>query len=173
MRTTISIYRQLHAYIEYMDTLYAQSHPASSDSKSKKHIEDPSIDVHFRSGVLLGVGLSNIILSLMPGKLQTLVELFGYKGDRKLGLDALMRVGGWDITDGEEPGISASEEGVRRSICDMALLIFHLVLSSFTFECVDIGVADKILKWNLKRYPNGAFSFGVFNPVGMKLIIFR
>ncbi|KAF9555191.1 hypothetical protein CPC08DRAFT_737445 [Agrocybe pediades] len=159
MRTTISIYRQLHAYIEHMDAIYAKSHPRPADSKSKRHIEDPSIDVHFRSGVLLGVGMSNIILSLMPGKLQTLVELFGYKGDRKLGLDALMRVGGWDIMDedSDEPAISASEEGVRRSICDMALLIFHLVLSSFTFEGVDIGVADRILKWNLKRYPNGVF----------------
>lgn len=47
------------------------------------------------------------------------------------------------------------EEGVRRTICDMALLIFHLVLSSFTFNGIDVSVADKILKWNLKRYPNG------------------
>ena len=48
-----------------------------------------------------------------------------------------------------------AEEGVRRAICDMALLIFHLILSSFTFDGVDISVASKILKWNLKRYPNG------------------
>jgi len=45
---------------------------------------------------------------------------------------------------------------VRRPICDIALLIFHLVLSSFTFDGIDITIADKILKWNLKRYPNGA-----------------
>lgn len=37
----------------------------------------------------------------------------------------------------------------------MSLMIFHLVLSSFTFDGVDIAVASKILKWNLKRYPNG------------------
>jgi hypothetical protein len=49
----------------------------------------------------------------------------------------------------------SADEGVRRTICDMALLIFHLVLSSFTFDGVDIAVASKILKWNLKRYPNG------------------
>jgi hypothetical protein len=35
------------------------------------------------------------------------------------------------------------------------LLIFHLVLSSFTFDGVDIEMAQKILDWNLKRYPNG------------------
>lgn len=39
----------------------------------------------------------------------------------------------------------------------MGLLIFHLVLSSFTFEGVDVYMAQKILNWNLKRYPNGVF----------------
>ena len=38
----------------------------------------------------------------------------------------------------------------------MALLIFHLVLSSYTFAGVDIKMAQNILDWNLKRYPNGA-----------------
>lgn len=46
-------------------------------------------------------------------------------------------------------------EGVRRTICDMSLLIFHLVLSGFIFEGVDIKMAEKILKYHLKRYPNG------------------
>jgi len=34
-------------------------------------------------------------------------------------------------------------------------MIFHLVLSSFTFDGVDVGMAQKIIDWNLKRYPNG------------------
>jgi hypothetical protein len=50
--------------------------------------------------------------------------------------------------------IIAEEEGVRRSLCDMTLLIFHLVLSSFTFG-VDLSMAQRILEWNLKRYPEG------------------
>ena len=37
----------------------------------------------------------------------------------------------------------------------MTLLVFHLVLSSFTFEGVDISMAQKIVDWNLKRYPDG------------------
>ena len=32
----------------------------------------------------------------------------------------------------------------------MALLIFHLVLSSVTSDGVDINMAQKILDWNLK-----------------------
>lgn len=37
----------------------------------------------------------------------------------------------------------------------MILLIFHLVLSSFTFDGVDMTMASKILRWNVERYPNG------------------
>ncbi len=39
----------------------------------------------------------------------------------------------------------------------MTLLIFHLVLSGFTFQGVDIGMAQKILEYHSKRYPNGTF----------------
>jgi tetratricopeptide (TPR) repeat protein len=37
----------------------------------------------------------------------------------------------------------------------MVLLIFHLFLSGFTNDGVDILMAQKIVDWNLKRYPEG------------------
>jgi hypothetical protein len=47
-------------------------------------------------------------------------------------LDTLQAAGGW--TSGQsEPGVSAEEEGVRRAICDMALLTFHLVISALMY----------------------------------------
>ncbi|KAF9446913.1 hypothetical protein P691DRAFT_803254 [Macrolepiota fuliginosa MF-IS2] len=147
MRTTIGVYRQLGQFLDAVD--------AEATARGEGPT-DKTIDPHFRSGVYLGVGISHIILSLMPGKLMTLVELFGYHGDRKLGLEALMKAGGW-THEKDEPEIPAKEEGVRRTICDMTLLIFHLVLSSFTFNSIDITIAAKILKWNLQRYPNGVF----------------
>ncbi|KAF8659477.1 hypothetical protein AX16_001844 [Volvariella volvacea WC 439] len=153
MRSTITIYKHLGLYIEHMDSLAAQS---QSSSKDGSPVVDTSIDPHFRSGVYLGLGISNIVMSLMPSRLLTIVELFGYKGDRKLGLDLLMKVGGWD-GERDEPRISEEQEGVRRPVADMVLLIFHLVVSSFTFDGVDISIAAKILKWNLKRFPNGVF----------------
>ena len=94
MRTTMSIYRQLGRYLEAADAAYAAAH--ANDDASDAPLEDPSIDIHFRSGVYLGVGLSHLILSLMPGRLLTIVELFGYRGDRKEGLRMLNRAGGWD-----------------------------------------------------------------------------
>ncbi|KAI0640867.1 hypothetical protein C8Q79DRAFT_993037 [Trametes meyenii] len=147
MRTTINIYRQLGKYLETAD---AEAQVKGLGS------EDPSIDAHFRSGVYLGVGMSNLILSLMPSKLLTIVELFGYKGDRHLGLAYLQKAGGW-LAASDVPAITLEQEGVRRTICDMALLIFHLVLSSFTFEGVDIRMAQKILDYHIQRYPNGVF----------------
>ncbi|KAF8057392.1 hypothetical protein FPV67DRAFT_1527200 [Lyophyllum atratum] len=142
-----------------ISTLTSTSTSASSSSSappSIRKLEDPSVDAHFRSGVYLGNGLCNVVLSLIPGKLATIVELFGYKGDRTLGLDLLMRAGGWN-EEGSEPGVGTVDEGVRRVLSDMALLVFHLVLSNFTVEGVDISVAKKIVEWNIKRYPNGVF----------------
>ncbi|KAI8992733.1 hypothetical protein BD414DRAFT_482011 [Trametes punicea] len=147
MRTTINIYRQLGKYLEAVDE-EAQANGLGP--------EDPSIDAHFRSGVYLGVGMSNLILSMMPSKLLTIVELFGYKGDRHAGLAYLQKAGGWSA-DSDIPAVGIEQEGVRRTICDMALLIFHLVLSSFTFEGVDIRMAQKILDYHIQRYPNGVF----------------
>ncbi|EIW57037.1 uncharacterized protein TRAVEDRAFT_151658 [Trametes versicolor FP-101664 SS1] len=147
MRTTINIYRQLGKYLEAADA-EAQAKGLGS--------EDPAIDAHFRSGVYLGVGVSNLILSLMPSKLLAIVELFGYKGDRHLGLSYLQKAGGWSA-ESDVPSIDIDQEGLRRTICDMTLLIFHLVLSSFTFEGVDIRMAQKILDYHIQRYPNGVF----------------
>ncbi|KAL1748304.1 hypothetical protein HDZ31DRAFT_79835 [Schizophyllum fasciatum] len=140
MRSLFNIYRQLGRYIDAVD----------GEGKGD------TIDVHFRSGVYLGVGLSHLILSLMPSKILSIVELFGYHGDRQYGLTLLQKAGGWEEGK-KEPGVDAAHEGVRRPICDMALLIFHLVASSVTFDGVDVKMAEQILEWNLMRYPNGVF----------------
>jgi hypothetical protein len=95
MRTTFNIYRSLGKYLDAMD--------AEAQKRGEK--EDASIDIHFRSGVYLGVGMSNIILSLLPSRLISVIELFGYKGDRKLGLKLLQKAGGW-TKDSNEPSIS-------------------------------------------------------------------
>jgi len=89
MRTTIQIYRQLGKFLEVVD-MEAQARDEGP--------EDKTIDAHFRSGVYLGVGMTHIILSLMPSKLLAVVELFGYKGDRHEGLAMLQKAGGWTST---------------------------------------------------------------------------
>lgn len=144
-----------------------------AEAQARGEPEDKSIDTDFRSGVYLGVGFSHLILSMMPGKILAIVEFFGYKGDRMTGLAYLNKSGGWS-SDSLEPGISKGsltfrpctwalildleDEGIRRSISDMCLLIFHLFLSGMTSNGVDIKMAEKVLDWNLERYPNGIFT---------------
>ncbi|KAI6143386.1 hypothetical protein BKA82DRAFT_4185656 [Pisolithus tinctorius] len=156
MRTTMSIYRQLGRYLEVADAAYAASHYQDSEESLNVPLEDPSIDRHFRSGVYIGLGLSHLALSLMPSRLLTFVELFGYRGDRMEGLRMLERAGGW--TSGDDRDIIPQEdEGLRRPMCDMMLLIFHLVLSAYTFEGIDVNMARRVVEWNLERYPNSVF----------------
>lgn len=162
LRATFTTYRMLYKYLTAMD----------EEARARgEGPEDTSLDADFRSGVLLGAGMSNIIVSLMPSRLLSIVELFGFTGDRLAGLDMLYRAGGWrgplssekladvgfDMDSDAEPLIDATREGVRRSICDMTLLIFHLALSSFTSRGVSISAAERILRWNLRRFPEGVF----------------
>jgi len=44
--------------------------------------------------------------------------------------------------------VSSEDKGVCQMICNIVLLIFHLALSSFTFDGVDILMAQKILDRN-------------------------
>ena len=95
MRTTINIYRQLGKFLETAD--------AEAQERGEGP-EDTSIDADFRSGVYLGMGMSNLVLSLMPSRLLAIVELFGYKGDRDAGLAYLQRAGGW-TTGADKPSV--------------------------------------------------------------------
>lgn len=72
--------------------------------------------------------MSSLMLSLLPGKVMKVAEIFGYSGDRRQALSLLMSAGGWEKGK-TEPNISAEDDGVRRPICDMGLLTFHLVIS--------------------------------------------
>lgn len=102
MRTTMSIYRQLGRWLESVDAAYTASHSQNSDRAQattglspRGLMEDPSVDCHFRSGVYLGLGMSHLALSLMPARLVTIVEMFGYRADRMEGLRYLEWPGGW------------------------------------------------------------------------------
>jgi hypothetical protein len=68
------------------------------------------------------------MLSLLPGKVLKIAEVFGYAGDRTVALNTLMAAGGWKHN-AEKPDFDERNEGIRRPICDMILLAFHLVIS--------------------------------------------
>ena len=97
---------------KFLDTIDAEA-------RSRGEPEDESIDKDFRSGVELGVGASNLILSFMPGKLLSVATIFGYTGNRDLGLKLLMKCGGWRKGETEP-----------------------LVRAGTTFDVSDVGIAD-------------------------------
>ncbi|ORY90242.1 hypothetical protein BCR35DRAFT_299838 [Leucosporidium creatinivorum] len=143
MRNAYAIYRTLAAYVEAADTSYGG--------------EDPSIDQDFRSGVFLGNGLISLILSLLPSAVLKIMTVFGFTGDREYALATLMKGGRWKPREAE-PGMPPEEEGIRRPICDMVLLMHHLVIANYLpVGGVDVPTAAHILKYNLDRYPNGIF----------------
>ncbi|KAF7342547.1 hypothetical protein MSAN_02010900 [Mycena sanguinolenta] len=164
MRTTITIYRTLYKYVCAVDAEYAASLASSTPSGSSSASSTPGSSTPNTNGASTSTSTSG-------------------DAEREEALEVLGRAGGWGahtspssprpsttsdaFTTHEEdaaehaweergPTISTEQEGVRRAICDMALLIFHLVLSSYTFHGVDTKMAARIVAWNLKRYPEGA-----------------
>jgi hypothetical protein len=143
MRNAYGIYRSLSKYVEWAD--------------DKAGGRDDKIDEDFRSGVFLGNGLISMILGLLPGKVLKIMEVFGYTGDTKWALKTLARAGEW-TQKSDQPGMPIEREGIRRQVCDMGILLYHLVISTFLpVGGVDIDFADKVLHYNLERYPQGVF----------------
>lgn len=80
-----------------------------------------------------------------------------FSGDQTYALNTLMKAGRWK-TGVKEPGMPVEQEGIRRQVCDMALLTHHLVISSYLpVNGVDINMAKNILDFQLDRYPGGVF----------------
>lgn len=144
MRNAYGVYRSLSKFVEWAD-------------ERASGARDESIDEDFRSGVYLGNGLISMILGLLPGKVLKIMEVFGYSGDTQWALKTLARAGEWSAKS-DQPGMPMEKEGIRRQVCDMGILLYHLVISTFIpVTGVDIDFADKVLHYNLDRYPQGVF----------------
>ncbi|WWD01496.1 hypothetical protein V866_008440 [Kwoniella sp. B9012] len=141
MRAAHGIYHVLQQYLEDAD----------------KNGYDDNIDTDFRSGVVLGAGTSSLMLSLLPSKVMKIASLLGYGGDKETALTTLYSAGGWH-RGVEKPDYDESNEGLRRPVCDLILLTFHLVISTLMpVTGIDVPMAKNILAYNLRRYPDGVF----------------
>jgi hypothetical protein len=141
MRTTISVYKSL---LKFLDTVDAEAEARGEGP------EDKSIDAHFRSGVYLGNGVMNLILSLMPGKLQTLAELLGYKGDRQVALRFLSVPGGW-TKDSAEPSVS-----IRKFV---VLSSDNLFLTGYVYSYRGRGGPSNHLRYCTSYFPPSSIKF--------------
>jgi tetratricopeptide (TPR) repeat protein len=116
------------------------------------------LDEHFTSGVALGVGCFSIILSMLPAQVIKVAEFIGFSSDRTHGLEVLANEGGWN-----EKEAAKGSLGIRREMCDMVLIVYHIILSKLIpLSDVNVPLAEKILNDCLAKYPRGVF-FLYFN----------
>ncbi|EJT97245.1 hypothetical protein DACRYDRAFT_119682 [Dacryopinax primogenitus] len=123
MRSALNIYKHLDQFVQQAD----------KEAFERGEGEAEDIDQDFRSGVLLGMGINSLVLSLLPSKVITIVELFGYKSNRRQALKTLAKPGGWSRS-------APSPQSTQSTKASDA--------ASF---------AEKMLNWNLERFPEGVF----------------
>jgi hypothetical protein len=118
---------------------------------------DDSLDAYSRSGALPGTGVSNFgtILTSLPCRLNCGSGWVQSRPEDWFGFAHASWMAG------RRSVLSRTSEVVRRGLCDMALLIFHLVVSSFTFTGVDLEMAETFLNWNSKRVSNWYVPFSL------------
>lgn len=97
--------------------------------------------MHFESGVKMGLGTFNLMISLLPARVIKLLEFIGFSGNKASGLADL--VAGYEM-----------EHGLRRNLSVMTLLGYHLIVCTVVcYQDGDLAFADEILKTQLKVRP--------------------
>lgn len=120
------------------------------------------LDGHFISGVKFGLGCFNLMLSILPTSLLKLVEFIGFSSDRNFGLSLLESQGGWESfhKDPEQPLPEQTDarSGLRRQFCDMVIITYHTVISTFMpVPDADPIFSERLIQFNLTKYPSGVF----------------
>uniref|UniRef100_T1IHC5 Tetratricopeptide repeat protein 39B n=1 Tax=Strigamia maritima TaxID=126957 RepID=T1IHC5_STRMM len=98
---------------------------------------------HFESGVRMGVGAFNLLISCLPSKILKLLEFIGFSGSRTYGLKEL------DIGYRLNPGL-------RAPLCALILIVYHTVVTYFIgLGDGDLDYATSVLNSQLELYPKG------------------
>lgn len=142
IRSSYNTYIVLEKYLNFVNEIKSKN----------KDVSKYEMDDNFTSGVSLGVGCFSLILSMLPASVIKVAEFIGFSSDRAHGLHVLESVGGWRNDDEKH------NDGLRRELCDMILITYHVVLSRIApLSDIDEGLAAKILAFDLNRFPKGVF----------------
>lgn len=92
---------------------------------------------HFESGVRMGVGTFNLMISLLPGRVIKLLEFIGFSGNKQSGMQDLIT--------------GSNINGLRQVLCVMTLLSFHLIVCYvLSHQEGDLAYCEEILTKQLK-----------------------
>ncbi|KAJ9575327.1 hypothetical protein L9F63_025722, partial [Diploptera punctata] len=121
------------------------SYKECSNILHQRNWGDESHKVHFESGVRMGIGAFNLMISLLPARVIKLLEFIGFSGSKGVGLQEL------------ETGYRL-HHSIRQVLCVMTLLGYHLiVVYVLSHTDGDLDFCDEILRSQLQLYPQGVW----------------
>lgn len=121
------------------------SYKECSNILKNRNWENGCYKTHFESGVRMGIGAFNLMISLLPARVIKLLEFIGFSGSKEVGLKEL------------ETGYYLFNS-LRQVLCVMVLLAYHLiVVYVLSHTDGDLQFCDEILKNQLKLYPQGVW----------------
>ncbi|CAG9830629.1 unnamed protein product [Diabrotica balteata] len=110
----------------------------------KKNWEkDPTKD-HFEGGVRVGVGVFNLMISMLPGRVIKLLEFIGFSGNKQRGL--------------QELAMGCETDGIRQVLSIMAILGYNLIaVHVLSHREADMKQCKEIIDKRLEKYPNSVW----------------
>ncbi|UXI18046.1 hypothetical protein NH340_JMT03989 [Sarcoptes scabiei] len=130
-------FRIRNCYQSYKECYYILNNRTKWSSKCSK--------IHFESGVRLGIGTFNLMLSHMPTKVLKLLEFVGFSGNRKHGLEELQTS-------------AFLQNGLRRPLAVLIMLAYQCYIEHvFGLAEGDMRCVESCLDYALNKHPNGAF----------------
>ncbi|XP_017155608.1 tetratricopeptide repeat protein 39B-like isoform X2 [Drosophila miranda] len=108
--------------------------------------DSASVSTHFASGVYMGIGTFNLMISILPGRILNILKFIGFTGSKTTGLDYLKK--------------GNREKGLRQILCGLSLLGYYLVVIAMLSDRhsdSDVQFCDEILTAQLAKYPKGGW----------------
>lgn len=100
---------------------------------------------HFESGVKMGNGTFNLMISLLPARVIKLLEFIGFSGNKQMGLDDLLA--------------GSKMTGLRQVLCVMTLLGYHLIVCYvLSHQDGDLDFCNEVLNQQLTVRIRSKFS---------------
>ncbi|KAJ2994282.1 hypothetical protein HDV02_001717 [Globomyces sp. JEL0801] len=168
IRHSYSVYKICYKYLQKI-----------VETEGKEGLVEHDIDSHFVTGVYLGMGAFNLMLSILPQKLLRIFEMIGFGGHRDFGMKCLALGAQWSGLEVASPSAVVKKKkvvidmfsdqvpveaspGTRKFLCDIILHTYHIVLATMVqLPGCDVPHATKMMDINLTNHPN-SFLYLIF-----------